>query len=150
MKRKLHNCKVCAKPIRWKSTVSKKRYDQIQFCSNECYYRYHRKINRCKYCDIEIVTTKSENRKYCSKYCLQKQKQIQKQSCNTCGKLCIKTPLQFGRKVFCSHNCFINDIGYDKVNICPKCGNPIYTKNGNYKTYQLIKQHRDCSIYDGY
>jgi len=147
----LNKCQHCGKPIKWNKFVSKKRYSNIKFCSSKCYFKSRVKLNKCKFCNKKIKTTHKQDKQFCNINCVRSFQEQNKTACNHCAKQCeTDTPLQFGRKLFCSHRCFIKHMGIKLVQSCSKCGNPIYSKTGNLKDYKLMTRHQNCEIYKGF
>lgn len=62
-------CPICGKEFR--AVKDFKERKQI-YCSKECWNKRGTVINNCKYCGLEIKTTKSQNKQYCGNDCRNK------------------------------------------------------------------------------
>lgn len=63
-------CQVCGKEFRAVSDYSTNNGGRRQkYCSKECWSIRSRVVNECGYCGKEIITTKSQNKKFCNNEC---------------------------------------------------------------------------------
>jgi len=151
IKKLVKRCKYCGKNIRFPYNVTKAQFKRKKYCSNECKLADKHKKIECKYCGKELTVKKSSRQEFCDQECFKAWKEYSKTVCAFCGKfLNGDKHLQFGQtKFYCSHKCFINDMGKGFVKYCFLCGKPIYSKLGNVIDYKFAIKHIDgCKKYD--